>query len=169
MFLKNDLYDRNGCRKWQVQAVTRYAGSMSHAPTLMKIWNKFLTNNSGKKGWFLLVAEEEANQDNFGNDNMNAEGVIGSRKEGLTEPLRSAWVCRPKHKQHSTMTWIWRRWFWYFQWPARTYNREYPVLDANGCIDEPLSYSLDPCLAEQGEQKTQMIDGITDFNIKQKS
>ena len=43
------------------------------------------------------------------------------------------------------------------------HNKEYPVLDANGCIDEPLSYSLDP-MVEQGEQNT-MIDGVTDFNI----
>lgn len=37
-------------------------------------------------------------------------------------------------------------------------------MNADGCIDEDLSYSLDP-LTEQEKQKT-LIDGISDFNIK---
>lgn len=42
--------------------------------------------------------------------------------------------------------------------------KKYPILNADGCIDEDLSYSLDP-LTEQEKQKT-LIDGISDFNIK---
>jgi alkaline phosphatase len=135
-----------------------------YAPTFDEMVDfgiKFLDFHS-KKG-FLLVAEEEGT-DNFGNDNMNAEGVIEAGKRAD----KAIGIALEFAKQNSNNTLVITAadsdagGFAIYS-DQQVHNKEYPILDVNGCIDEPLSYSLDP-LVEQSEQNI-LIDGITDFNI----
>ncbi|HYJ00773.1 MAG TPA: alkaline phosphatase [Nitrososphaeraceae archaeon] len=135
-----------------------------YAPTFDEMIDfgiKFLDFHS-KKG-FLLVAEEEGT-DNFGNDNMNAEGVMeaGKRADKAIGIALEFAQQNPKNTLVVTAADSDAGGFGIYS-DQQVHNKEYPVLDVNGCIDEPLSYSLDP-LVEQSEQNI-LIDGITDFNI----
>jgi alkaline phosphatase len=163
---ENDLYDRGiGAGMTSIGTCNEVCRLYEpYAPTfdeMVKFGINFLDVHS-EKG-FLLVAEEEAT-DNFGNDNMNAEGVIEAGKRAD----RAIGVALEYADQNINNTLVMTAadsdagGFGIFS-DQQEHNKEYPVLDANGCIDEPLSYSLDP-MVEQGEQNT-MIDGITDFNI----
>jgi alkaline phosphatase len=163
---ENDLYDRGiGAGMTSIGTCNEVCRLYEpYAPTfdeMVKFGINFLDKHS-EKG-FLLVAEEEAT-DNFGNDNMNAEGVIEAGKRAD----RAVGVALEYADQNINNTLVITAadsdagGFGIFS-DQQEHNKEYPVLDANGCIDEPLSYSLDPTV-EQGEQNT-MIDGITDFNI----
>jgi alkaline phosphatase len=122
---------------------------------------KFLDLHSTKG--FLLVAEEEGT-DNFGNDNMNAEGVIeaGKRADKAIGIALEFAEQNPNNTLVITAADSDAGGFAIYS-DQQLHNKEYPILDVNGCIDEPLSYSLDP-LVEQSEQNI-LIDGITDFNI----
>jgi alkaline phosphatase len=163
---ENDLYDRGiGAGMTSIGTCNEVCRLYEpYAPTfdeMVKFGINFLDKHS-EKG-FLLVAEEEAT-DNFGNDNMNAEGIIEAGKRAD----RALGVALEYADQNINNTLVITAadsdagGFGIFS-DQQEHNKEYPVLDANGCIDEPLSYSLDP-MVEQGEQNT-MIDGITDFNI----
>src|SRR3712207_1684893 len=123
---------------------------------------KFLDARSTDKG-FLLVAEEEGT-DNFGNSNMNAEGIIeaGKRADRAIGVALDYAQQNPRNTLVITAADSDAGGFGIFS-DQQEHNIEYPILDTNGCIDEQLSYSLDP-LIEQGGQNT-LIDGITDFNI----
>jgi alkaline phosphatase len=119
-------------------------------------------NYHSKKG-FLLVAEEEGT-DNFGNDNMNAEGVIEAGKRadkaiGITLDFAQQ---NPNNTLVITAADSDAGGFGIYS-NQQVYNKEYPILDVNGCIDETLSYSPDP-LVQQPEQNI-LIDGITDYSI----
>jgi alkaline phosphatase len=135
-----------------------------YAPTFDEMVDfgiKFLDSHSSKG--FFLVAEEEGT-DNFGNDNMNAEGVIeaGKRADKAIGIALEFAQQNPNNTLVITAADSDAGGFAIYS-DQQLHNKEYPILDVNGCIDEPLSYSLDP-LVEQSEQNI-LIDGITDFNI----
>jgi alkaline phosphatase len=135
-----------------------------YAPTFDEMVDfgiKFLDSHSPKG--FFLVAEEEGT-DNFGNDNMNAEGVIeaGKRADKAIGIALEFAQQNPNNTLVITAADSDAGGFAIYS-DQQLHNKEYPILDVNGCIDEPLSYSLDP-LVEQSEQNI-LIDGITDFNI----
>jgi alkaline phosphatase len=119
-------------------------------------------NSHSKKG-FLLVAEEEGT-DNFDNDNMNAEGIIEAGKRAD----RAIGIAFDFAQQNPNNTLLLTAadsdagGFGIYS-NQQIHNKEYPKIDANGCIDEKLSYSLDP-LVQKPEQNI-LIDGITDYSI----
>lgn len=135
-----------------------------YAPTfdeMMDFGINFLISHS-KRG-FLLVAEEEGT-DNFGNDNMNAEGVIEAGKRA-DKAIRIAIDFAQQNPDNTLVLTAADSDAGGFRIYStqQVHNKEYPILDRNGCIDETLSYSPDP-LVQQSEQNI-LIDGITDYSI----
>jgi glycerophosphoryl diester phosphodiesterase len=121
----------------------------------------FLDAHSDKG--FVLIAEEEGT-DNFGNDNMNIEGMIeagrradraiGAALEFAQQAPSSTLVMTAADSDAGSAAIL---------SPQQYLNPEFLATDDNGCFTDPNFHGLDP-LVSQPDQNP-LVDGITDFNI----
>ncbi|MDQ3838309.1 MAG: alkaline phosphatase [Thermoproteota archaeon] len=135
-----------------------------YAPTfdeMVKFAIDFLDLHSDRG--FVLVAEEEGT-DNFGNDNMNAEGMIeaarradraiGHALEFVKHNLNNTLVMTAADSDAGVAAII---------GPQQKGNYESLALDDNGCFTEPDFPGLDPL--ELPPDQEPVVDGVTDFSI----
>lgn len=122
---------------------------------------RFLNTHSDKG--FVLIAEEEGT-DNFGNNNMNIEGMI----EAGRRADRAIGVALEFAKQDPSSTLVMTAadsdaGSAAILSPQQYLNPEFLATDDHGCFTDPNFPGLDP-LVSQPDQNP-LIDGITDFNI----
>ena len=134
-----------------------------YAPTydeMVQFGINFLNLHSDKG--FFLVAEEEGT-DNFGNNNLNAEGMIEAARRAdraighaleFAEDNLNTLVITAADSDAGAAAII---------SPQQQLNPEFPALDENGCFTEPDFPGLDPLESPPDQQP--LVDGVTDFSI----
>jgi alkaline phosphatase len=135
-----------------------------YAPTfdeMVKFGIDFLDLHSDRG--FILVAEEEGT-DNFGNDNLNAEGMIeaarradraiGYALEFAKDSLNNTLVMTAADSDAGAAAII---------SPQQQLDYEFLALDENGCFTEPDFPGLDPLNLPPDQEP--LVDGVTDFSI----
>jgi alkaline phosphatase len=134
-----------------------------YAPTfdeMVKFGTEFLNLHS-EKG-FVMIAEEEGT-DNFGNGNMNAEGMIEAARRAdraighaieFTKDNPNTLVMTAADSDAGAAAIL---------SPQQQLNPEFPPLDEDGCFAEPNLPGLDPL--EVPPDQEPLVDGITDFSI----
>jgi alkaline phosphatase len=135
-----------------------------YAPTfdeMVKFGIEFLDFHS-EKG-FVLIAEEEGT-DNFGNGNMNAEGMIeatrrvdraiGQAIEFAKANPNNTLIMTASDSDAGAAAIL---------SPQQQLNPEFPALDENGCFTDPDFPGLDPL--EESPDQEPLVDGVTDFSI----
>jgi alkaline phosphatase len=112
---------------------------------------------------FILIAEEEGT-DNFGNNNMNAEGMIeagrradraiGAALQFAQQNPSGTLVMTAADSDAGAAA---------IQSPQQYLNPEFMATDEYGCFTDPSFPGLDP-LVTQPDQNS-LVDGVTDFSI----